>query len=238
MRLGVIGGLGPIATAYFLELIIKMTNAQCDQEHLDMIIYNCPSIPDRTNYILDKNEENPAEAIIDIGKQLCEQGVDYISIPCITAHSFYDSLIKAIDVPVIHIVKETVLHLKEYGIKKVGIAATDGTLASMLFQKELVSAGIDYVLPTTVSQQVIMDLIYKNIKAGLQADMDRFYEVSEELRTNGAEVIILGCTELSLINRDNYIGAGYLDALEVLAKVSIENCQGNLKNQYKCLITS
>lgn len=237
MRLGVIGGLGPIATAYFLELVIKMTDAHCDQEHLEMIIYNSTSIPDRTDYILGKGKDNPFIPMVHIGRQLVEQGVDYIAIPCITAHYFHKSLKEEIKVPVIHIVKETALHLKENGFKKVGIAATDGTIISEIFQKELSALGVDFVLPSQKAQQDIMDLIYKNVKAGLPVDMDKFFSVSEELRKNGAEVIILGCTELSLIKRDYSIGPGYLDAMEVLAKASILYCQGLLKSQYECLVT-
>ena len=92
MRLGIIGGLGPMATAYFMELLINMTDAKCDQDHLEMIIYNCPSIPDRTAYILGKSNANPVVPIIKIGKKLKEQNVDCISIPCITAHYFHDEI--------------------------------------------------------------------------------------------------------------------------------------------------
>jgi aspartate racemase len=237
MRLGVIGGLGPIATAYFMELVIMMTDAHCDQEHLEMVIYNCPSIPDRTRYILGESDDNPIVPMINIGKQLEKQGADYIAIPCITAHYFYDFLEEDIKVPVIHIVKETVLHLKENGVRTVGIAATDGTITSNLFQRELASEGINFILPSDKAQQDIMSLIYGNIKAGQPADMDKFFNVSDELRKNGAEVIILGCTELSLIKRDYSIGAGYLDAMEVLARTSVLSCQGFLKRQYKHLIT-
>lgn len=237
MKLGVIGGLGPIATAYFLELIIKMTDAQYDQEHLEMIIYNSPSIPDRTNYILGKSQDDPVLPMINIGNRLSEQGVNYIAIPCITAHHFHQYLTKSIKAPIIHIVKETALHLKENGVKKVGIAATEGTISSELFQKELMSLGIDFVVPSSEGQRYVMDLIYENIKAGRPAEMDKFYKVSGELKEKGAEVIILGCTELSLIKRDYSIGSGFIDAMEVLAMASIQACRGLLKSQYKCLIT-
>ena len=88
--LGVIGGLGPIATAHFLELVINMTDARCDQEHLDMIIYNTPSTPDRTAYILDNTRENPLPQMLDFGKRLAGQGADCIAIPCCTAHYFIE----------------------------------------------------------------------------------------------------------------------------------------------------
>ncbi|MPW26759.1 amino acid racemase [Alkalibaculum sp. M08DMB] len=237
MILGVIGGLGPMATAYFLELIIKMTDANCDSEHLEMIIHNCPSIPDRTNFILEKSKENPITPMIRIGNQLEKQGVSAIAIPCITAHCFHKELANFINVPIIHIVKETASLLKENGVKIVGIAATDGAIATKLFQNELASVGIDTIIPKKKTQGYVTDLIYGNVKAGKPVDMNKFSVVSKELRQNGSEVIVLGCTELSLIKRDYTIGSGYVDAMEVLAKASILSCQGLLKSQYNDLIT-
>jgi aspartate racemase len=237
MKLGVIGGLGPIATAYFLELVINMTNASRDSEHLEMIIYNCPSIPDRTEYILGKSSDSPLPQMIKIGKKLEEQGIDNIAIPCITAHYFHNELTEAIHVPIINIVKETAVYLKKNGIKTAGILATDGTITSKLFQKELENVDINHVIPSKQAQMDVMDLIYKDIKAGKPVDMNKFSKVSKELREHGAQVIVLGCTELSLIKRDYNIGAGFLDAMEVLAKASIISCETPLKSEYEDLIT-
>ena len=82
-----------------------------------------------------------------------------------------------------------------------------------------------------------MHLIFKNVKAGKPAEMDRFFAAAEDLRSQGAEAIILGCTELSLIKRDHPIGAGFVDAMEVLARQSVLNCNKPLKQEYDCLIT-
>jgi len=235
--LGVIGGLGPLATAFFLERVIEMTDAACDQEHLDMIIYNTPSIPDRTAYILGRSPRNPVMSMVNIGRKLVEQGVDAIAIPCITAHYFYEELAAAIDRPIIHIIRQTARHLKDCGIGTAGIAATDGTLAGRLFQRELEEEGIRSVIPSDMMQRFVMELIYDNIKAGKPADMEKFTAVADELRRNGAEAIILGCTELSLIKRDYAIGAGFLDAMDVLAKQSVLSCDRPLKRKYQCLIT-
>ena len=235
--LGVIGGLGPIATAYFMELVIRMTDAAADQQHLDMIVYNCPSIPDRTSYILDHTKENPLPRMVEIGRRLQEQGAAYIAIPCITAHYFHADLTRELNVPVIHIVEETVAHLRENGIRRVGIMATDGTVTAGLFQRALEDAGMTAVTPSPARQADVMSLIYDNIKANLPADMDKFAAVERELRGNGAEAIILGCTELSLIKRDYAIGGGFIDAMEVLAQCAILRCGAPLKPEYRCLIT-
>lgn len=235
--LGVIGGLGPIATSHFMELVIRMTDAEVDQQNLDMIVYNFPSIPDRTGYILGRNLKNPLHGLLSVGRELFRQGVHYIAIPCMTAHYFYDELQASIPTPIIHGVRETVKHLKDHGITAVGIMATEGTISSGLFTRELKSAGIKAIIPSDARQQDVTHLIYRNIKAGKDAEMDRFYAVEEELRSKGAQSIILGCTELSLIKRDYALGHGFIDSMEVLAQQAVLQCGKTLKAEYRNLIT-
>lgn len=235
-KLGVIGGLGPMATAYFIRMVIEMTRADTDQEHIEMLIHSSPSIPDRTNFILGKSRDDPEKPMAAIGRQLAENGAQIIAIPCITANYFYRHLSEEIPVPVIDTIAETTGYLNERNIESVGLMATDGTIQSRLFQHSLDSAGIQVVLPDPEGQRDVMHLIYQNVKATKPVEMERFQRVSEKLRRKGAQVIILGCTELSMIRRDEVIGAGYLDAMQVLAKRSVELC-GTLKEEYKHLIT-
>ena len=235
--LGVIGGLGPIATAHFMELIIRMTEASTDQEHLDMIIYNRPSIPDRTSYILDQTRPNPLPEMIRVGNTLARQGAKLIAIPCMTAHYFHRELTRYIEAPIVHAIYETAVHLKKHGISRVGIMATDGTIRSKLFQQELERHGIEAVIPGPEGQKCVMSVIYDDIKANNPADMDKFRLASRDLRAQGAQAIILGCTELSLVKRDCAIGAGYLDAMEVLAQTCVIRCGGKLKKEYQELIS-
>ena len=236
-KLGVIGGLGPMATAFFMQMVIEMTEADTDQEHIEMLIHNCPSIPDRTSYILGKSREDPGKPMAEIGRRLAEYGAEVIAIPCITANYFYRQLSQQVPVPIINIIEETTRYLVEHHISAVGLMATDGTVQSGLFQKSLTEAGIQVLLPDAQGQQDVMHLIYQNVKATKPAEMNRFERVSEELRAKGAQVIILGCTELSMIRRDEVIGPGYLDAMQVLAKCSVELC-GTLKKEYQQLITT
>jgi len=235
--LGVIGGLGPIATAHFLELVINMTDAKTDQQHLDMIIYNTPSIPDRTAYILDNSAPDPLPGMLQVGHALAAQGASYIAIPCMTAHYFFDALEDGICVPLINSIRQTAIHLKANGIEKVGIMATDGTIQSGIFHRELEAMGLTPIVPNKAQQENVMHLIFRNVKAGTPAEMDRFFAAADDLRRHGAQAIILGCTELSLIKRDHPIGAGFLDAMEVLAQQSVLLCGKPLKDAYRCLIT-
>jgi aspartate racemase len=236
-ELGVIGGLGPMATAYFYELIVKMTDAKADGEHVPMIIYNRPDIPDRTDYILGKSQDSPVNAIIAIGNSLACLGVDIIAIPCVTVHYFFDELLKGISIPIINMIEETANYLKENDIRKVGIMATDGTVSAGFFTEELEKKGIGTVIPSIASQKKIMGIIYDSIKANMPYDINEFRLVEKELRDAGAQVIILGCTELSLLKKDGYAGKGFLDVMEVLAVKSIEFSGASVKEEYKNLIT-
>lgn len=236
--LGVIGGLGPIATAHFLELTIQMTDAHIDQENLDMIIYNFPSTPDRTDYILGKNPNSPLPGMLGAGKAMVDQGASYIAIPCVTAHYFYDELEAGIPAPIINGVAETAHHLRRRGITRAGIMATDGTIQAGILSRALEEVGITPLIPTEARQRDVMHLIYENVKAGIPAEIDRFRAVQDDLVGQGAQTIILGCTELSLIKRDYPIGPGFIDVMEVLAQCSVVRCGGKLKPSYYELITN
>ncbi len=235
--LGVIGGLGPMATAFFMELVTDMTDAKTDQEHLEMIVRSATSIPDRTRYILDNTAKSPLPRMLEIGAWLASQGATTIAIPCMTAHYFFSSLEAGISTPIINGAGETVRHLKDHGITRVGIMATSGTVQSGVFHRELERLGMEAVIPSAQRQADVMHLIFDNIKAGTPADMDRFEAVAAELRQKGAEAIILGCTELSLIKRDHPIGPGFIDAMEVLAQQSVLRCGKPLKAHYRNLIS-
>lgn len=235
-KLGVIGGLGPMATAYFLQLLTQMNDAKTDQEHIECFIYSKPSIPDRTGYIIGKSEENPLPELIKAGKVVKDCGADVLAIPCITAHYFHAQLEKEIGLPLMNAVRNTVMYLKDRQIEKVGIMATDGTVKSELFQKAFAMENMECIVPDDENQRYVMDIIYNNVKAGVPIDIELFYKASDYLFDRGAQVVLLACTELSIMKRDNSLPTGYLDVMEVLASIAVENC-GMLKKEYKELIT-
>lgn len=232
MRLGVIGGLGPMATAYYLELVIRMTDVGRDQDHPEIIVMNIPSIPDRTAYILGKSSESPLEPMIDLGLQMKGLGAEVIATPCVTAHYFHEDLQKGIGLPVIHVIRKTAELLKQAGIQRVGLMATDGTVQSGIFQQRIEELGMEIVLPDAEGQRGVMALIYDQVKAGLSPDMDLFKTIRDQLHSRGADVVILGCTELSLLKKSCDLGDGVLDVLDVLAKESVLACGKPVKPEF------
>lgn len=222
--LGVLGGLGPMATVYFYELLTSLTDAKSDQEHIDMVISSRATTPDRTAYILGKSDVNPIGAMIEDAKKLVAFGADIIAIPCNTAHYFYDQLAAAVNVPILNIVEESVACLKAGGISKFGLLATDGTVISKTYQKYCEAHDITCVVPDAPHQARVMEIIYDQIKMGKKVNMESFYEISHYMRSLGCERLILGCTELSLIKRDEKLGDFYTDSLECLALATIRAC--------------
>lgn len=236
--LGVLGGLGPMATAYYLELMIKMTDAVTDQEHLQSIVMNFPTIPDRTAFILGRSEESPLEPMVALGRQLKAMGATLIATPCITAHYFHQKLQEGIGLPVLHGIGCVARQLAQGGVSRVGLMATDGTVQSGIFQRQVQEQGMELVLPDEQGQAAAMTLIYDQIKAGAQPDLSLFDAVKEQLRQKGAQVVVLGCTELSLLKKESPLGNGILDALEVLAQESLIACGKPVKPEYRTLFTA
>jgi len=235
-RLGIIGGLGPMATAYFMRRIIEMTDAATDQDNIEMVIYNVPSIPDRTGYILGKSKNSPLPKIVELANKLERDNVDYIAMPCITAHYFHDQIADAVFVPVSNGIKETAAYLSAEGISKVGIMATDGTASMHLFDSVLKDYDITCVYPDVECQKLVMSIIYDDVKAGRPVDMKEFELVKSQLLEAGAEVIILGCTELSIVKRDHDVGEKVLDIIDVLAQDCVKKC-AKLRPEFDNLIT-
>lgn len=236
--LGIIGGLGPLATAYFLELIATVVKASSDQEHPEFLLYNNPTVPDRTDFILGKSESDPLPDIVSAGKALCSLGADVLAIPCITAHYFHSEIESGVGVPVIHGIKDVAEVLIRMKIGRVGIMATDGTINSGLFQNELEGRGIEVICPCESHQNKVMSLIYNDIKSGHRPDMGDFECVYNSLKKCGAEVIILGCTELSLIKRFYSVPDDCIDVMEVLAVSAVRACGKDVRDEYKAFCIS
>lgn len=234
--LGVIGGLGPMASAYFIELLTAMTDAKRDQDHLKMMLYSVPSLPDRTDYILGKSDCSPLPGLVDAGKVLKEAGAECLAIPCVTAHYFHTDLERQVGIPIIHAIRESAWTLKKAGVCRVGLMATDGTVKSGLFQSEFEKHGISVVLPDEEGQRAVMSFIYDDVKKGKSPDLPSFEAQKEKLLQGGAQVVLLGCTELSMIKKEHQSLNGVLDVMEVLAKASLEACGMPIRKEYRSLI--
>lgn len=219
MKIGIIGGLGPLATVKFMEILNKLLN---NDKEMQFVVINDPTTPDRTNYILDNTKPNPIHSIIETIRKIEIFNCDLIVMPCNTASYFYKEIMANTRIPFINIVEETVNYLKDINVKKVGLLATEGTIKSDIYKHFLEEKGIDLVLPSKNEQKVISSIIYDGIKAGEKININEFNTIIHSLQNKGCEKIILGCTELSALrmiyNLDNEV---LIDAMEILAQKTL-----------------
>lgn len=231
--LGVLGGMGPLATQLFYRQIIERTEASCDQDHVDMILFNHASMPDRTTAILTGHTEELFAALAEDAKRLEKTGATAIAIPCNTSHYFADRLQGEVSIPIINMIRETAKHIAklEKPVKCVGILATDGTINSGLYQKACEEQGIKPIVPSPKNQALVMKIIYEGIKGGKPIDYNDFITIEGELSANGCQAAILACTELSCFKEIYRLPDYYIDAMEVLADRSIEACGKRVKQK-------
>lgn len=222
--LGILGGLGPAASCYLYQMLIDHTPAVRDQDHIDLVLSSRASTPDRTAFIVGESEEDPFEIMEQDGRSLVHYGATVLAIPCNTAHYFYDRLAAALPVPVLNMPRLTVAEAKDHGCTKLGILATDGTLQAETYQIMAEQAGLAWAVPDPAAQAGLMQVIYEDIKRGKRADMQKFEAAAASLRAQGCDRAVLGCTELSLIKRDEHLGWFFLDSTEVLCRHALQAC--------------
>ena len=224
--LGVIGGMGPMATELFYKMIIEKTPVTCDQEHLNTIILGHASMPDRTAAILSNDPEQirmTAQKILADAKTLETLGADCIAVTCNTAHYFVDQIAEQVSIPFIHMIRETAkAAAAACKGEKVGILATDGTIRTGLYQNALSAEG---VIPCTLDaegQKLVMHEIYDCVKPGRPVDEVAWKIIDEKLQALGCRRALLACTELSVIKADKHLSDFYIDPMEVMADRCLE----------------
>ncbi len=219
---GILGGMGPMATCDLMKRVIEFTDASCDQEHIHIFVDNNTNIPDRTAAIVGGGTD-PRPEMIKSAKRLEAIGADVIIVPCNTAHFFLEDVSKEVNVPFLHMPRETAKTLKEMGMKKVALLATDGTVKSGLYEKELKAMGIEAICPDADQQKLIMSLIYDYVKASKEfPHPERLIQLVENLKEKGAEGVILGCTELPIAFENIKIPLPAVSPTDILAKAAVK----------------
>lgn len=231
--LGIFGGMGPEATADLYHQIVRLTPAETDQEHIPTLIYSLPQVPNRVTSI--RNQDlSIVPYLVEGVTRLEDAGASFIVIPCNTVHYYYDYMQDAVSIPIIHIIRETVNEVKQHypGLQNIGLLATTGTLESRLYEDELVKNGFQVVLPDEpVETEMVMKAVF-GIKAGSdkQANEDLLAQAGNHLVAKGAELIVLGCTEIPLAFNPARVDVPVVNATRVLAEKAVETYYKKKKN--------
>ena len=224
--IGILGGMGPEATQKLCHEIFTITPAKKDQDHIPVLVYNNPQIPDRTQAIL-YGGENPVPELVKTGMHLEAMGADFLIMPCNTAHFFIDDIQSKLGIPILNMVQETVEFIRKHypDTKKIGLLATSGTVYSKVYEQPFRQHGIKLIRPDKITQEnVVMQAIYG--ERGIKAKYKRAPQVAlknaaEGLIRRGAEIIIAGCTEIPLVLKQHQLDFVILDPSKILAEAAV-----------------
>ena len=235
-KIGVVGGVGPAATVDFMNKVVTRTKAARDQDHIKMVVEQNPQIPDRTANLIGDGDD-PTIPLYSTCKRLEADGADAIAIPCNTAHAYVARIQKHLGVPIVNMLSETVAHIRAAhpDVRNVGLLATSGTVQSGVYQEIVEDAGLTLITPDAPLQSRVMEAIYgeAGVKAGFTEGQcrDDLAAGIAHVRDKGAEVVILGCTELPLIapkqdEADRNRFPVLLDPTDILARkcVALATC--------------
>jgi len=225
---GVLGGMGPLATADFYTKLVRLTPAACDQDHLHVIIDSNPQIPDRTTAVLSGGPD-PTPALVAAARRLERAGATLIVIPCNSAHAFLRVIRRAVGVPVLDIMDEVAAAAAGLtpAPRAAGLLATTATLRMRLYHAAFGARGIAILEPGPDEQLGVMTAIHA-VKAGdLGATGGaRLRDVAEALVRRGAQALVLGCTELPLIVDPASVSVPVLDGSDLLARAVLRETLG------------
>lgn len=233
---GVLGGLGPAATAVFLDLLVQATDASTDQEHLDLLVSQHATTPDRTAHILDSSAPDPGPVLARDARMLERAGVGMLVLPCNTAHHYVRQVTEATELPLVSIVEETARAAVAAAGPEAPVAvfATEGNIHARVYQEALEAAGGSALVPGRDLQDRINAIIYDQVKAGRPVDLELVESCLDEAVDQGAGTVVLGCTELSVVyDRNGLRGDPRItDSLTELARRTVLAAGGRLSETF------
>ena len=222
-RLGILGGMGPAASAEFINRLIQQTPATCDQEHIPFVLWNDPRTPDRSTSMIAGNDD-PLPYLKKGILSLKSVGCDYIVIPCNSAHYWYDEMNK-LGIPILHIVDSVADELESLDIanQTIGVIGTQGTIEFGIYQQHLIKQGWKCIIPDKAEMDYFVQPAIHFIKAGNMIEANcLLVKVIDSLIFRGAKAVVLGCTELPLAVRElEQNGIPLINSIDSLVKKAI-----------------
>lgn len=223
--IGVLGGMGPAASASLYQKMVKYAqyvyNAVQDSDYPPIIIYSLPLQGFDETGIVD--EGLVKSQLIEGVKKLEAAGCDLIIIGCNTVHHFYENIQAAVKVPVLNIIEETKKKVLASGYKKVGLFASESTNRLELYQKRFASAGIEVISPSN-EQQRVLNKVIENVMGGNQgpSDIIALKDVARDYAKQGAEAIVIGCTEIPLAINQTHTDIKLFDTTEIIVQAAVD----------------
>src|SRR3989338_3388913 len=218
--IGILGGMGPAATADLYDRIIsifqKKFNAKYDKDFPEIAIISLP-IPDIVEDL--ENEKLTLEMLIDAATRLELVGCDFIAIPCNSAHVYIDEIRKSVKINVISIIEEVAKFCKSQNMANVGLLATEFTRMNRLYDNAICQLDMSIINLGDEQQLILTKLIISILSGEInQSNKDKLWSLINYLKDRKADAIILGCTELPLLIGREYYYIQLIDTTHILAE--------------------
>ena len=223
---GVLGGMGPLATLDFMQKMLEATPARCDQEHVPALVSSIPQIPDRT-HAFQGTGASPLPALLECADRLKAGGASLLVIPCNTAHLWFDEILAHVRMPMLHIVDAALEEVaRAGGHTRIGLLATPATIASGLYSGRRAAGrghpSIDWVLPCESEMTQWVGPGIAAVKAGrIKEGETLLLRAAQALCTRGSTAIVLGCTEIPLVLNDRNTAVQTIDATAALSRQAV-----------------
>lgn len=221
--LGILGGMGPMATARFYRLLVERTPATTDQQHIPVAIWADPATPDRTSALLCDGP-SPVPALLRGLRWLRAAGARCVAMPCGTAHAFREELVRRSGVDILDMVAAAIQEARSLDphARCIGVMATRGTRDTQLYERAASSWGIE-IMHVAVSHQQHLDAAIAAVKrgAGLAEAADSVAAATRALRDEGAQLVIAGCSEIPLVAHKAAGVLPLVDSVGSLADIAV-----------------
>ena len=225
---GVIGGMGPDATVDLMRRVLALTPARDDQDHIRMLVDNNPKVPSRIAALIEGTGPSPLPTLIDMARGLETQGADFLVMPCNTAHHYHGEVADAVGIPFPNLMELVVADLAQHHSerRRVGLLASSALSKIRLYEPHFERAGLELLYPTPPRQEALMALI-RAVKAARTDEQGTaaFSDAARDLAGQGAELLLIACTELSFIADTLASDLPGVDAADVLARAVVERAR-------------
>ncbi|MFO7728816.1 MAG: amino acid racemase [Desulfonatronovibrio sp.] len=225
---GILGGMGPEATVDLMNRIIKATPAKDDIDHIRMVVDNNPKVPSRIRALIEGNGPSPGPCLQEMARKLENWGVDFLAMPCNTAHFYHQEIQEAVSIPVLDMIELTVGQIagSHSQINTVGLIASTAVINLDIYKNAFALKDINLITPQPRLQDALMSAIrcIKTCRYGEEVGLT-MQKAADDLIQNGAQVLLIACTELSIIGSGVRAEIPILDAAQILAEAIVREAR-------------
>ncbi len=218
--IGLIGGMSWESTVEYYKIINNVIKEKLGGFHSAKCVLYSVDFEEIEKYQSNGQWDESARVLTEAAKSLERAGADYVVICTNTMHKVADKIEENISIPLLHIAEVTADELLSKNIKKIALLGTKYTMEQDFYKSRLINRGIEVIIPNEKQRKIVNETIYNELCLGIisEESKEKFLNIINELSNKGAEGVILGCTEIGLLVKQNDTDIGLFDTTEIHAR--------------------